>query len=173
MRRLSAWVLVLAVALAGVSALIGCYRPRAPEDLGQSVCIEITGNEARLVRIQGYLQRAVAAALTERLGWQVTPTGSARLQLHVEEEDITSSGTDQRNTPNRWTVVIRGQALLNSRRCKAASAWSGSGYASALSSTTDDEASALKNAAASAALTIATWLEAELRSRPGSVPVGR
>ncbi len=155
---------VLALA-AVLTPATGCYRPQAPATLEQPVRVEITANDARLVRAQGYLQQEVADALTNRLGWKVTPAGSARLQIVIEREDITSSGTDQRNTPNRWTVQLHGQVLINSRRLTAASVWTGSGYASALSSTTDDEASAIRNAAQSAALTISTWLEAELRRR--------
>lgn len=165
----SAIIAVLLMAL--VSA--GCYRLKPPEAIDQPVRVEITSNDARLVRAQGYLQQEVADALANRLGWTVTPNGSARLQITIEREDVSSSGTDQRNTPNRWTVVLNGQVLLSSRRMTAATTWTGSGYTSALSSTTDDEASAIRNAAASAALTISTWLEAELRAHPAAPAAGK
>ena len=157
--------------LALLGLLTGCYRLEQPAELGQDVRIEITVNNAKMVRSQAYLQAAVADALANQLGWHVSPKGSARLQLTIEKEDIVSSGTNWRDTPNRWTITLSGQVLLSSRQAPILGTWAGTGYASALNSTSDDEPSALRNASVNAATTIATWLEAQMRLRsPTSKP---
>lgn len=153
------WRAWLCSALFIGSFICGCYRMQAPAELGQTVRVEIMSNDARLVRSQGYLQQAITDALVSRLGWTVSPTGSARLQVTIEREDISSSGTDQQNTPSRWTIVLKGQALLSSRRSPKMIQWVGSGYSGSLA----DEPTAIKSAATNAAVTIATWLEAEMR----------
>jgi hypothetical protein len=158
-------VLILGALLAALLPLVGCYRLEPPAELGQDVRVEITVNNARMVRSQAYLQSAVAGALASQLGWHVSPNGSAKLQLTIDEEDISSSGTDWRDTPNRWTIRLHGQILLTSRHASELGTWTGTGYASALTSTRDDEPSALRNAAENAASTIATWLEARMRLR--------
>ena len=163
-------LIALGLAVIALTALSGCYRLRRPVDLGQPVRVEITVNDTRLVRAQAYLQQAVADALASQLGWKVTPNGSAALRLTIEQEDITSTGTNQRDTPNRWTIILNGQIMLTSRQGNALGTWTGSGYASALSSAGDDEASALKNAASNAALTISAWLEAQVRAWPEMRP---
>lgn len=170
MSRFRRW-LACCLAFSVIAAVItGCYRLEPPADLDQSIRVEITVNDARLVRSQPYLQAAVADALANILGWRVSPTGSAKLQLTLEEEDIRSSGTDSRDTPNRWTITLRGQAMLVSRRGHALGSWTGTGYASALNSTRDDQPSAIRNAATNAATTIATWLEAQVRTWPHNKP---
>jgi hypothetical protein len=144
----------------------GCYRLQPPAEIGETVRVEIMVNNARLVRSQPYLQKAVADALAATLGWHVSPNGTAKLQLTIDVEDISSSGTDAYNTPSRWTIVLKGQALLACRRGNAIGQWSGSGYASALMSAQDDQPSAIKNAATNAATTIAAWLEAQAQTWP-------
>jgi hypothetical protein len=148
--------------LATVLALAGCgYRLAGPTPLGEPVRVVIKTDQARLVRTQAYLQTAVAKALENRLGWRVRPDGSARLELTIEPEDIQATGTDLRDIPSRWSVTVKGQALLASRHGSSIGTWAGAGYYSALNSNPSDEDQALRAAADSAAAGIATWLESE------------
>ncbi len=138
------------------------YRLAGIKPLGESVRVVITVNKARLVRLQGYLQEEVANAVESKLGWRVSPTGSAKLELHIDEEKILPSGNDSRGIVSRWTITCGGQILLSSKRGHAHGPWTGTGYSSGL----PDEATALQQAAKSAAEQIAVWLENEAEHWP-------
>ncbi len=149
--------------LAGVLVLPACsYRMAGVKPLGEPVRVVVSINEARLVRLQGYLQTAVAAAIENKLGWRVSPSGSAKIELLIEQETIVASGKDSRGIASRWTITCRGNALLTSRRGNATSPWTGTGYSSGLG----DEAEALQAAAQNAADLLAVWLENHSESWP-------
>lgn len=145
--------------LAAVAALSCCgcaYRLGGPPALGEDIRVEVVADDARLVRAQTELQRAVAATLRDRLGWSVSPAGSARLQLVIGEERISANSRDDRNIPQRWSITVRGRSLLvSARRGGHEAAFSGVGYASGI----DQEREALRLAADNAAENIAVWLE--------------
>jgi hypothetical protein len=150
------WTVV--IGLLAMLVLPSCgYRLAGVKPLGEPVRVVVSVNEARLVRLQGYLQEEVAAVVEGKLGWRVSPTGSARIELYIDEEQITASGRDSRGIANRWTVACRGQALMTSRRGNVHRPWSGTGYSGGL----PDEAEALRQAARNAAELIAVWLENE------------
>jgi hypothetical protein len=148
------------------------------------VRVVITYNDARLVRAQAYLQQAVAEALVDKLGWRVSPTGSARLALTLEMERINAVGTTpDRDIPSRWSITLHGQALLTAQRGNLYSGYEGVGYANGLtgvpgiagkpgivSQESYDEAAALHDAAQNAALTIAAWLEGATGAWPPTPP---
>ena len=115
-------------------------------------------------KIPSYLQEAVATAIEQRLGWQVGPTGSAKIELRIDEELISSSGRDERGIASRWTIVCRGQTLFTSRHGNTTGTWSGTGHSSGL----QDEATALQQAARSAADLIAVWLEDQAERWPAN-----
>lgn len=154
--------MIRASALAAAALLLaGCYRVAAPPALGETVRVQVTVNDARLVRAQASLQTAVARALEQRLGWRVSPAGSARLELTLAEEAIGSTATDRRDVPARWTIRLQGAAQLRSARGTLNTLYDGTGHASGRM----DEAEALDEAAANAALQITTWLETTLQER--------
>jgi hypothetical protein len=144
--------------LAGLLVLSSCgYRLAAVPPIGEPVRVVVSVNQGRLVRLQGYLQEAVAEALESRLGWRVSPSGSAKVELHIEEEHITSSGHDERGVPLRWSITAHGAALLTCQHGNAHTPWQATGYSGGL----PDEAEALRQTAHQAADLIATWLENE------------
>ena len=148
-----------------VSALVlsACsYRLAGVKPLGEPVRVVMSVNQGRLVRLQGYLQEEIAASLENKLGWRVSPTGSAKLELHIDEEKITPSGNDARGVVSRWTITCGGQALLTSKRGNMHGPWTGTGYSSGL----PDEATALQLAARNAAEQISVWLENEAEHWP-------
>ncbi len=156
MKTGAAWLLMAVIALFGSA----CYRLEAPPKLDQAVNIIITGNQARLVRIQPYLHAAVGAALERRFGWRISPTGSATLQLEISLEEIRATTDDRRGVPNRWRVSTVGNALLNTNRGNLLSGFRGDGYAADLN--TEDDA--LRAAANNAADNLVAWLEAAAQS---------
>jgi hypothetical protein len=178
----AAWCRAGALGLLAALTLAGCYRVARPADLEEEVRVVITSNDARLVRAQAYLQQAVAEALVEKLGWRVSPTGSARLALTLQVERISAVGTTpDRDIPSRWSITLRGQALLTARRGNLYSSYTGAGYANGLtgvpgvagkpgtvSQESYDEAAALHDAAQNAALTIAAWLEGATGAWPAT-----
>lgn len=146
----------LAAALAAALALCaGCYRLGRPVRLGEPVRVVVTTNDARLVRAQAYLQAEVADALQHRLGWRVSPTGSARLELGLAQEGIDPTAEDRRGIPGRWSITLTGGALLVTARGQTAGVYRGVGHASGVA----DEPEALRQAARNAAAEIAVWLE--------------
>lgn len=158
---------VIALLLLGVLALSSCsYRLAGVTPLGEPVRVVVSVNESRLVRVQGYLQDEVAKAIERKLGWQVSPAGSAKVELHIDEENISASGRDTRGIASRWTITCRGQALFTSRRGNAHSTWTGTGYSGGL----EDEATALQQAATSAAELVAVWLENQAEHWPAATP---
>jgi len=164
-RWTSALTFVLALgALVGLSSC--SYRLAGVKPLGEPVRVVVSVNQARLVRVQGYLQEEVAAALENKLGWRVSPTGSAKLELFIDEEKIDATGKDSRGIASRWTITCSGQALLTSRRGTLHGPWRGTGYSSGL----PDEAEALQQAARTAAEMIAAWLEHHAESWPAEAP---
>lgn len=155
--------LVIAGALLAMSSC--SYRAAGVAALGEPVRVVVSVNQGRLVRVQGYLQEAVASAIEHRLGWQVSPGGSAKIELHIAEEVISSSGRDARGIASRWTIACRGQSLFTSRRGNASGTWSGTGHSSGL----EDEATALQQAARQAADLITAWLEDQAERWPDAV----
>lgn len=155
------------VVVGALFALSSCsYRAAGVAALGESVRVVVSVNQGRLVRVQGYLQEAVATAIEHRLGWQVSPTGSAKIELHIDEEIISSSGRDARGIASRWTISCRGQSLFTSRQGNANGTWSGTGHSSGL----EDEATALQQAAREAGDLITAWLETEAERWPDAAP---
>jgi hypothetical protein len=149
--RICAFALCFAIIL-----LSSCsYRMAGIAPLGESVRVVITSNSANVVRVQSYLQSEVAAALENKLGWHVSPTGSAKLELTIDQETINAIGNDTRGIASRWNITVTGNALLTSKHGNSLSRWTGTGYSAGL----NDEASALQSAANNAGLTISTWLE--------------
>lgn len=146
----------VALVVAAALALCGCYRVAAPASTGETVRVEVLSNDARLVRGQASVHAAVAEALTNRLGWNVRPDGSARLELTLAREDQTSTANDRTGIPARWSITLSGTARLRTRHGEIARAWNGVGHASGLES----EAAALDQAAANGAAEIAAWLQA-------------
>lgn len=161
-RRLAVGAVAM-LATAVVLLLSSCsYRLAGVVPLGEPVRVVVSVNQGRLVRVQGYLQDEVAAAVERKLGWQVSPAGTAKIELHIDEEIISSSGRDTRGIASRWTISCRGQTLFTSRRGNATGAWTGSGYSGGL----EDEATALQQAARNAADLIAVWLENQAEHWP-------
>lgn len=163
--RAGRWSLAIVIALliGGLTALSSCsYRAAGVSALGEPVRVVVSVNQGRLVRVQGYLQEAVAAAIEQRLGWQVSPDGSAKIELLIEEEVISSSGRDERGIASRWTISCGGQSLFTSRRGHASGPWSGTGHSGGL----QDEAAALQQAARNAADLIVVWLENQAEGWP-------
>lgn len=155
---------VITLLLGSLTGLSSCYRATGVAPLGEPVRVVVSVNQGRLVRVQGYLQEAVAAAIEQRLGWEVSPGGSAKIELHIEEEVISSSGRDERGIASRWTISCRGQSLFTSRRGNASGPWTGTGHSGGL----QDEAAALQQAARNAASLIAVWLENQAESWPAA-----
>jgi hypothetical protein len=154
--RLFSATTLVAMTLASVVLLTSCsYRMAGVQPLGEPIRIEISTNKSRLVRIQGYLQEALAGEIENHLGWRVSPTGSAKIELFIDEEVVEGRGNDDRGIASRWTITSHGRALFTSRHGTATTEWTGTGYSAGLS----DEADALKNAANNAANSLATWLE--------------
>lgn len=142
-----------------LTVLCGCgYRLAGAPALGEPIRVVVVSNDARLVRAQAALQRAVADALQSRLGWQVDPAGSAKLELTIAQERIDSAGTDRRDVPARWSIRLQGKALLAARGGTAYGDYRGTGYASGLG----DEPEAINAAADDAAALIGAWLEHEV-----------
>lgn len=143
-------ILALALALLG-----GCYRFEGPPLLDEPVQVVINGNAARLVQVQPLLHQAIASRLERRLGWRVSPTGSARLQIAILPEEIDVTARDPRDLPLQWAVQINGTVLLTSASQNLLGGFTGAGY---LTSTVD-EPEALRQACEAAADGIITWLE--------------
>lgn len=156
-----AWLLSAAVGLSSCS-----YRLAGVKPLGEPVRVVVSFNEARLVRLQGYLQEEVALALESKLGWRVSPAGSAKIELFIDEEKIDATGKDSRGIASRWTITCGGQVMLTSKRGNIHTPWRGTGYSSGL----PDEATALQQAARNAAELIAAWLENEAERWPAEAP---
>jgi hypothetical protein len=123
--------------------------------LGEPLRVIISSNAAHVVRSQAYLQREVAAAIEQKLGWQVSPSGSARLNLTIDEEKITAIGNNNRGIATRWRIELEGNAMLTSKHGNVIRRWSATGYSAGL----NDEAAALEQAAENAGQHISTWLE--------------
>ncbi len=145
-------------ALLAASALAGCYHVRQPPQIDEPVKVDVVANEARLVQAQGYLQRAIGDSLVNRLGWRVSPEGSARLEIAIADEHIDAASKDSRDITVRWSIRVTGTALLCSQKGNVVGTFSGVGYSSGLV----DENEALKAAAENAAFNLSSWLEVEV-----------
>ena len=144
-------------------ALSSCsYRLAGVKPLGESVRVVITSNAANVVRSQSYLQHEIAAAIENKLGWSVSPAGSAKLTLTIDEERIQAIGNDSRGIATRWNITLSGNAMLTSKHGSVINQWSGVCYSAGL----NDEAAAIEFAANNASLQIATWLEGWIESQP-------
>lgn len=134
----------------------GCYRLRSPPPLDEAIRITILGNESRLPRSQAYLQQMVARKLVENLGWRVSPLGSAKLELVLQTEEISSAANDRRDITTFWQYTIRGQAVFTSRLVgPIGERFNGVGFVGAI----EKEPQALAAAAEDAAEDIADWLD--------------
>lgn len=145
---------------------VGCpYRVQGPPVMAETVRVVVVSNASRLPRAQAYLQDEVSLALAKRLGWNVGPNGTARLELVLHQERKRQVGTGDRDIPNRWSIVLDGTVLITSRQGNRTHAYTGIGY----ESTRADEPDGLRAAAAACANDIAGWLEAEFK-QPIAVP---
>jgi hypothetical protein len=163
----------LLVVLAVLVLLSGCYRLANPPELGEAIRVEVVGNNGRMPRAQGYVVDAVSNALVTRLGWQVRPTGTSRLQLTLREETINAPGKDTHGVTNSWNIRINGSALLVARGGSMTTTFTGVGDATGLNSAQGGEAAALQAAAKAAANDLVAWLDsnagaitAELKKTP-------
>ncbi len=153
-------IAALAIANLVLLTAVGCpYRVQGPPAMAETVQVVVVSNASRLPRAQAYLQDEVALALTKRLGWKVGPTGTARLELVLNQERKRQVGTGDRNIPNRWSIVLDGSALIASRQGNRTYAYTGTGYESSRA----DEPDGLRAAAAACANDLAGWLEAEFK----------
>ncbi len=157
MSRFQVWIW-LGACLVATLALGGCYRLANPPELGEAVRIEIVGNQGKLVRTQGYLTDAIAKGLVQRLGWRVSPNGTAKLQLTIREEEIRANSQDRRDITNSWAIRIQGNALLVARGGSLIGTFTGVGNSTGLS-TNPGEPEALQAAAAQAADDLISWLD--------------
>jgi hypothetical protein len=143
----------------------GCaYTVAAPPVLNESIRIEIAVDDARLVRAQAYLQASVATAIQSRLGWTVSPTGSARIVLTLKQEAIQTIATTPLDVPASWSVTLRGSALFDSQHGHALTTYSGTGYTTpgvGFETALSSEPAALQAASDAAALILAAWLDAQ------------
>jgi hypothetical protein len=151
---------LLLAAMAGGAAC--SYRAARVPALGESVRVVVTVNDARLVRAQAELQRAVAMEVVNHLGWRVEPTGSAKLELTLGEEHIAPTATTARDVPTSWIMTLHGQTLLTSRHGAAHGSYTGNGYVTSLG----DEPEAIRTAAEDAAAYIVTWIEHQAQRWP-------
>jgi hypothetical protein len=150
--------LICVAAVMALLALGGCYRLQSPPDLDETVRIEVVGDQARLVRSQAYLVDAIDRSLVERLGWRVSPTGTARLQIAIQEERIRANADDDRGVTNSWQIRVRGTALLVARGGSLTTTFSGVGNATSLAGI-QGEPEALRAAATQAAEDLTGWLD--------------
>jgi len=149
-----------ALAVAGcVAALGGCYAVREPPQIGEAVRIEVISDRGRLVQAQAFLNTAIGDSIVERLGWQVSPVGSARLELSIAQEYIDVSLRDSRGVPNQWVIHLQGTALLVCQKGNIYEHFSGLGYATGL----NDQDAGLRTAAQDAAWGLTSWLETETK----------
>jgi hypothetical protein len=150
--------------LAGVLtlALTGCYRLASPPDVGEVVRLEIVGNHSHVVRAQGYFTDALAKALVARLGWRVSPAGTAKLQLTLSEEVIDPQSRDRRGVTNSWAIRLSGNALLVARGGSLTGTFTGVGNATGLVAI-QGEPEALQAAASQAADDLVSWLDVRAR----------
>ena len=148
--------------VACLTAVSGCYRLESPPKLGETIRVEFVGNDARLVRSQGYVTDAVAKALVQRLGWQISPTGTAKLQLALREERINDNSQDSRGITNSWSIRIEGTALLVARGGSIMGTFTGLGNSTGLS-TSQGESEALQAAATQSADDLVSWLDTNAR----------
>ena len=149
-----------ALAVAGcVAALGGCYAVREPPQIGEAVRIEVISDRGRLVQAQAFLNTAIGDSIVERLGWQVSPVGSARLELSIAQEYIDVSQRDSRGIPNQWVIRLQGTALLVCQKGNIYEHFSGLGYATGL----NDQDAGLRTAAQDAAWGLTSWLETETK----------
>ncbi len=158
------WLLLL-IGIVAILLLSQCsYRMAGVRPLGEPIRITITKNATSAVRAQAYLQKEIGDAIENKLGWEVSPSGSARLQITIDKEDIFASGNDTRGIATRWNINLHGQVLITSRYGNAVSNWSATAYSSGL----NNEAAALESAAIIAGEQISTWLEVWIEQQPQS-----
>ena len=154
--RWPALAVACCVALLG---LAGCYAVRQPPQIGEAVRIEVVSDRGRLVQAQAFLDTAIGDSLVERLGWEVSPVGSARLELSIAQEYIDVSQRDSRGIPNQWVIRLQGTALLVCQKGNIYEHFSGLGYATGL----NDQDEGLRIAAQDAAWGLTSWLETETK----------
>jgi hypothetical protein len=135
-------------------AVTGCYRPAPPGDLGEPVRLVVVANQGRLPRAQGLLVQEIGQALVTRLGWQVSPTGSATLSISIHEEGYNATWRDLNDVPQAQRVRLRGTVLVHSR----AGTWVAPCSGEALVTSIGGEPEALREAARICATDITEWL---------------
>lgn len=142
--------------LAAILALGACYRPEPPPRIDEPVAVRVVASNARLVRAQAYLQESVATRIHNRLGWDITPSGSARLDLVIDKETIDPTAKDTRGVPVQWAVRVNCTVLLAWRGGTRTIKITGIGYYTSPL----DEAEGLRTAADQAAASLVDWIEA-------------
>ena len=168
MSRPSFWISLGACLITALTCN-GCYRLANPPELGEAVRIEIVGNQGKLVRTQGYLTDAIAKGLVQRLGWRVSPNGTATLQLSIREEEIRANSQDRRDITNSWSIRIQGNALLVARGGSLIGTFTGVGNNTGLS-TNPGEPEALQAAANQAADDLISWLDIQAKTLIAPAP---
>jgi hypothetical protein len=160
-----------AVLLCGVVTVLllgACgYRLRSPKPLGEEVQVVVERNRGRIPRSQLYVQQAVADALVQRLGWRVSPLGTARLVIELDEEEIEAGSHGTTDIASSWSITLRGTARMSSRQVFGEYPLRGTGYSTGRL----NEPQALERAAANLAAALADTLDLQLnRPEPGLVP---
>lgn len=145
-----------------VLLLAGCWRPAPPAQIGEGVRIIFTGNDGRLVRAQGYLAQELGQVLVTQLGWHVSPTGSAVLQIVLQEERLDATARNRDDVPTAQRLRLTGTALLTTRQGSITSPFTGEGLATGFG----DEPEALQSAAKTCALMVGEWLAVAALSPP-------
>lgn len=135
--------------------LCGCYRIAAPTNPGTTVRIDMVDTDTALVRAQLEVQRALGIALAQRLGWTVTPNGTARLAVSLSQEDISVTAGDRDGIAARWRITLNGSFVFEHGEQRHVATFTGIGHASSLS----DEPAAIRKAAEDAAAVITYHLE--------------
>lgn len=143
-----------AILMAAALVMAGCYRPAPPDALGETVRLEFSGNDGRFVRAQGYLAEELGKNLATRLGWQVSPTGTATLTISLREERINVSGRSRDGIPEGQRVRLRGTALLSARGSALTTPFSGEAVVTSIGT----EPESLRAAAQACAQEIGAWL---------------
>jgi hypothetical protein len=147
-------------ALASALAATGCYQARLPPQIGEAVRVEVVSDRGRYEQAQAELHESLASTLTDRLGWRVSPGGSARLMVAISQEQVGVTLRDARGLPVQWSIRLNGSALLVCQKGSLAERFTGVAYATSL----NDEDQALASAASNAAFSLSCWLETETKT---------
>jgi hypothetical protein len=154
--------LQLLALIAVTGSTCGCLRLAAPPQLSEAVQVTIDRNEARLATAQDALLRQVEPRLQRELNWRVSPTGTSRLKLWLNRENIDDSAVGNLGVPSRWRIAISGTWQLETTRWGTLTGqFRGTGSANDL----DGEPAALLQAASAASNQIIAGLDSKLTER--------